>query len=39
MFKKVGEHTAALFDYVAGRDVEEKLPVMVYKEEEFSELG
>ncbi len=39
MFKKVGEHTAALFDYVAGRDVEEKLPVMVFKEEEFSELG
>ena len=39
MFKKVGEHTASLFDYVAGRDVEEAIPVMVFKEEEFSELG
>ena len=39
MFKKIGEHTAALFDYVAGRDVEEAIPVMVFKEEEFHELG
>jgi len=39
MFKKIGEHTASLFDYVAGRDVEEAIPVMVFKEEEFSELG
>ncbi len=39
MFKKVGEHTASLFDYVAGRDVEEAIPVMVFKEEEFSEFG
>jgi formate dehydrogenase subunit beta len=39
VFKMVGEHTASLFDYVAGRDVEESVPVMVFKEEEFSELG
>jgi formate dehydrogenase subunit beta len=39
MFKKVGEHTASLFDYVPGRDVEEEIPVMVFKEEEFNELG
>jgi len=39
VFKMVGEHTASLFDYVAGRDAEESIPVMVYKEEEFSELG
>jgi formate dehydrogenase subunit beta len=39
VFKMVGEHTASLFDYLAGRDVEESIPVMVFKEEEFSELG
>jgi formate dehydrogenase subunit beta len=39
MFKRVGEHTASLFDYVAGRDVEEAIPVMVFKEEEFNDLG
>ena len=39
MFKKIGEQTASLFDYVAGRDVEEAIPVMVFKEEEFNELG
>jgi formate dehydrogenase subunit beta len=39
VFKKVGEHTSSLFDYVPGRDVEEAIPVMVFKEEEFNELG
>jgi formate dehydrogenase subunit beta len=39
MFKKVGEHTSSLFDYVPGRDVEEAIPVMVFKEEEFGDLG
>jgi len=39
VFKKIGENTAALFDYVPGRDVEEDIPVMVFKEEEFKELG
>ena len=39
VFKKTGEKTAALFDYLPGRDVEESIPVMVYKEEEFPDLG
>ena len=39
MFKKVGQQTSSLFDYLAGRDVEEAIPVMVFKEEEFHELG
>jgi formate dehydrogenase subunit beta len=39
VFKKTGEQTAGLFEYVAGRDVEEPIPVMVFKEEEFLELG
>ena len=39
VFKKTGEETAALFDYVPGRDSEESIPVMVFKEEEFEELG
>lgn len=37
LFKKTGEQTASIFDYVAGRDVEEQIPVMVFKEEEFEE--
>lgn len=39
VFKKVGEETAGMFDFVAGRDVNEEIPVMVYKEEEFPQLG
>lgn len=39
VFKKTGEQTAALFDFEAGRSVTEEIPVMVYKEEEFEELG
>ncbi len=39
IFKKTGEATAALFDYIPGRDLKEDIPVMVFKEEEFSELG
>ncbi len=39
IFKKTGEKTAAIFDYVPGRDVEESIPVMIYKEEELSDLG
>ncbi|MCK4538145.1 MAG: Coenzyme F420 hydrogenase/dehydrogenase, beta subunit C-terminal domain [Candidatus Krumholzibacteria bacterium] len=37
VFKKVGEETAAIFEYVPGRDIEEAIPVMVFKEEEFTE--
>jgi formate dehydrogenase (coenzyme F420) beta subunit len=39
VFKKKGEKTAALFEYLPGRDVEESIPVMVYKEEEFPDIG
>ena len=39
IFKKTGEQTAAIFDYVPGRDVEESIPVMVFKEEELSDIG
>jgi len=39
IFKKTGEETAGMFDFVAGRSIDEKIPVMIYKEEEFPELG
>ncbi|MEA2096502.1 MAG: 4Fe-4S dicluster domain-containing protein [Candidatus Cloacimonadota bacterium] len=39
VFKKTGEETAGMFDFVAGRRVDEEIPVMIYKEEEFPELG
>ena len=39
VFKKTGEETAGIFDFVAGRRIDEDIPVMIYKEEEFPELG
>ncbi|MBN2587648.1 MAG: 4Fe-4S binding protein [Candidatus Fermentibacteraceae bacterium] len=39
VFSRTGERTASLFDYVPGRSLTEEIPVMVFKEEEFSELG
>ena len=39
IFKRTGEQTAGLFDYSAGMDPEEPIPVMVFKEEEFLEIG
>lgn len=39
IFQKTGEETSQLFDYLPGKDVEEIIPVMIFKEEEFSELG
>ncbi|MDO9578589.1 MAG: 4Fe-4S dicluster domain-containing protein [Candidatus Cloacimonadales bacterium] len=39
VFKKTGEETAGMFDFVAGRRLDEDIPVMIYKEEEFPELG
>jgi len=39
VFKRTGEGTAELFDFVAGRSVKEEIPVMIFKEEEFPELG
>jgi len=38
-FMKTGEAAAALFNYVPGKDMDEEIPVMVFKEEEFKELG
>ena len=37
IFKKTGEETAKIYDYVSGRDVEEPVPVTVFKEDELSE--
>jgi len=39
VFNKAGEAVAAEFDFVPGRNVEEKIPVMMYKEQEFPEMG
>ncbi len=39
IFKKTGESVAGIFDYIPGKDVEEDIPVMIYKEEELSKLG
>jgi formate dehydrogenase subunit beta len=39
VFKKSGERVAGIFDYIPGRNIEEEIPVMIYKEEEFQELG
>ena len=39
IFQKTGEETRQLFDYLPGKDVEETIPVMIFKEEEFTELG
>ncbi|MCF7918390.1 MAG: 4Fe-4S dicluster domain-containing protein [Candidatus Cloacimonetes bacterium] len=39
VFKRTGEKTAAMFNFIAGRSVKEEIPVMIYKEEEFPELG
>jgi formate dehydrogenase subunit beta len=39
VFKSTGEQTAKIFDFIPGRDVDEEIPVMIFKEEEFPELG
>ncbi len=39
IFMKTGSETAQLFDYIPGRDIDEPVPVTVYKEEELSKLG
>ncbi len=39
IFMRTGEKTANIFDYLPGREVDESLPVTVYKEEELSSLG
>ncbi len=39
VFNRAGEIVASEFSFVPGRNVEEKIPVMIYKEQEFPELG
>lgn len=39
IFQHTGEATAKIFDYQAGRSVDEPIPVRVFKEEEFPEIG
>ena len=38
IFKKVGESVQKLFDYVPGRDVEEKIPLVTFEKEEFKDV-
>jgi len=39
VFGRTGGRTAALFDYVPGRDAEEPVPVTVFREEELDDIG
>jgi formate dehydrogenase subunit beta len=38
IFSMIADETQGLFDYVSGRDVEEPLPLIAYKEEELHEM-
>jgi len=38
IFKRVGESVQKKFEYVPGKDVEEPLPLVTFKQEEFSEI-
>ena len=39
IFRKCGEKVAEIFEYIPGRDVNEQVPVTIFKEEEFEEIG
>jgi len=39
VFTKIAEATQGLFNYVPGRDLEEKIPISTFKIKEFDELG
>ena len=39
IFSKVGDALAEEFEYVAGRDAEEELPLGTYKADEYSDIG
>lgn len=39
MFKKVSRDAQAEFDYVAGRSLEEELPLTAFREDEFTKVG
>jgi formate dehydrogenase subunit beta len=38
VFKKVGESIQQLFKYVPGKNVEEKIPLVIFEKEEFAEI-
>ena len=39
LFRAVAQETQALFDYEAGRSLEEDLPLATFREDELRELG
>lgn len=38
IFKKVGESIQDLFEYIPGKNIEEKLPLVTFEKEEFAEI-
>jgi len=38
IFSMIADETQGLFDYVSGRDLEEPLPLITYKEEELHDV-
>jgi formate dehydrogenase subunit beta len=38
IFKKVGEAVQKMFDYIPGKNVEEEIPLVTFKQEEFAEI-
>jgi formate dehydrogenase subunit beta len=38
IFKKVGESIQKMFEYVPGKDIEEDIPLVSFKQEEFAEI-
>ena len=38
IFKKVGESVQKMFEYIPGKNVEEDIPLITFKEEEFAEV-
>jgi formate dehydrogenase subunit beta len=39
VFRAIGQETQAVFDYAPGRDVEEPLPLVTFREDEWMEIG
>lgn len=39
VFRAIGQETQAVFDYAPGRDVEEPLPLVTFREDEWMEVG
>lgn len=39
VFRAIGQQVQAVFDYVPGRSVEEPLPLITFREDEWSEVG